>query len=99
MTEMHAYLWMSFGVLVAIVFPVLRAAVAPKPLAKVIGLPPWVKKYGLLLLFCAVTGIILLAAYLAAKPGALEGLKWFTAFLFGFSWESAIEKITTKPAT
>lgn len=98
MTDFQAYLWMSLGVLVAVIFPILRAAVAPKPLAKAIGLPPWVKKYGLLLLFCAVTGVILLAAYLAAKPNALDDLKWFTAFLFGFSWESAIEKITTRPA-
>jgi hypothetical protein len=98
MTEMQAYLWMSFGVLIAIIFPILRAAVAPKQMKMVDGLPPWVRKYGLLLLFCAVTGVILLAGYLAAKPDALKDLKWFTAFLFGFSWESAIEKITTKPA-
>jgi hypothetical protein len=98
MTAVQAYLWMSFGVLVAIIFPILRALVTPPPRAvDISGLPPWVKKYALLLIFCAVTGVILLAIYLAGDPKALEKLMWYTAFLFGFSWESGIEKVTTKP--
>ena len=98
MTAIQAYLWMSFGVLVAIIFPILRALVTPSPkVTSTPGLPPWVKKYALLLVFCAVTGVILLAIYLAGDPKALEKLMWYTAFLFGFSWESGIEKLTTKP--
>jgi len=97
MTAFQAYLWMSVGVFIAIIFPILRAAVTPPPKVVGPGLPPWLKKYALLLVFCAVTGVILLAIYLAANPNALAKLMWYTAFLFGFSWESAIEKITTKP--
>jgi len=93
MTAGQAYIWMNFGVFISVIFPILKAAVKP-PAAKMAGLPPWVKKYGLIFLFSAVTAVILLAIYLAANPNALANLAWYTAFLFGFSWESAIEKIT-----
>jgi hypothetical protein len=96
MTAMQAYLWMAFGVLISVIFPIIKAAVAPKTTESV-GLPPWVKKYALIFVFAAVTAVIVLAAYLAANPEALKTLQWYTAFLFGFSWESAIEKITAPP--
>src|SRR5215213_4623481 len=96
MTPWQAYLWMTLGVLIWVIFPMLKAAVTPK-LTDSAGVPPWVKKYGLIFIFSAVTAVILLAVYQNAKPDALKTVEWYSVFLFGFSWESAIEKLTTKP--
>lgn len=57
-----SFLGISLGVLVAVVWPVLRGYVTKefKPLAAP-GLPPWLKRYGALFLFSLITGLIALA--------------------------------------
>ncbi|HEY2955744.1 MAG TPA: hypothetical protein VGK89_10900 [Candidatus Eisenbacteria bacterium] len=53
-------------------------------------IPPWVRRYLLLLLFSSIVALVSLAIWRGQNPqGAIP---WFTAFLVGFGWESALEK-------
>jgi hypothetical protein len=98
MQPFQAYLWVVVGVFVAVVFPILRAVITPKPPGvKVAGIPPWLKKYGLIFIFSLVTAVIVFAIYLSTNKDALATAQWFTLFLVGFAWESTIEKFT-RPA-
>jgi hypothetical protein len=99
MSGFEAYLWVVLGVFVAVVFPIIKAWIAPKPEGVVArGLPPWAVKYLKILAFALVTGVIVLAIYLAASnEDPLQTARWFTLFLLGFSWESTIEKFMNKP--
>lgn len=92
-----AYLAISLGVLVAVLWPILRGFITKefKPLAAP-GLPPWLKKYGALLIFSMATGLIALAIWDSANPDA-EAPRFLVAFLIGFGWEAAIEKFINKP--
>jgi hypothetical protein len=92
MSPIVAYLWVALGVFVAVIFPLLRAAIGPKPMGVLGGIPPWLKKYLLILAFSLVTAIIVLAIYLSSTEGGLKTVQWFTLFLLGFAWESTIEK-------
>jgi hypothetical protein len=95
MNDRSPFWWVSCGVAVAVIFPVLSGFVHGgfRPTAA-IGLPPWVKKYGALLLFSLITALICLAGWRSTHPN--DTLPWFTAFLLGFGWESAIEKLQKK---
>lgn len=95
MNDLGPFAWVSVGVIVAVIFPVLSGFVRKefKPTAAV-GLPPWAKKYGALLLFSLITALICLAGWRSTHPN--DTLHWFTAFLLGFGWESAIEKLQKK---
>lgn len=94
MSTLSAYLWIALGVVVAIVFPVLRNLVAKEwPATQGDGLPDWVKKYGVLAAFSLLTSLILLA-FLESQDEEL--VTWWSAFLAGFAWESAVEKVGTK---
>jgi hypothetical protein len=42
-------------------------------------------------LFSLITALICLAGWRSTHPN--DTLPWFTAFLLGFGWESAIEKL------
>lgn len=90
MTDVQSYLWVSLGVLIAVVLPVLVKFIRQQFPPTDRALPPWAKKYGGLLLFSLVTAVPCLAILKTKYPG--EQLPWFTSFLFGFGWESAIEK-------
>jgi predicted Na+-dependent transporter len=94
--NMTAYLGIALGVLVAIVYPVLRGFVTKEfqPTAAP-GLPPWVKKYGGLLLFSLVTALIVLAVYNSQNSGT--DLTFLKAFLLGIGWEAIVEKAYRKP--
>jgi hypothetical protein len=93
MTEANAYIWVVIGVIVAVIFPVLRGFIRGAfPPTAAVGVPPWVKKYGALLIFSLIAALICLAIWKQGNPTLT--LEWYTAFLLGFGWESAIEKFT-----
>ncbi|MFD7160994.1 hypothetical protein ACFV9C_40870 [Kribbella sp. NPDC059898] len=95
---MEAFLGIALGVLIAIVYPVLKGYVKKQfgPTAR-LGLPAWVPKYAALLVFCAVSALILLAVVKAAKPDLR--ITFWPALVMGFGYEAAIEKIFAKPLT
>jgi hypothetical protein len=92
------YLMVVLGVAVSVVLPVLVGLVRQEfPSTAGIGLPLWVRKYTILLVFSALTGLVVLAFYASSNPTVRLG--WDGAFLLGFGWESAIEKLTKKSPT
>jgi uncharacterized membrane protein YvlD (DUF360 family) len=95
MTDWSMFLWVTIGVIVAVIFPVVSGFIRKEfPPTAALGLPVWVKKYGGLLLFSLITALICLAIWKATNPN--KSLEWFTAFLLGFGWESTIEKFQKK---
>lgn len=95
MSDVEAYLAVALAVVVAIVYPVLGGVVT-KAFPPTAGLPPWMKKYGALLLFSLVTALIVLALYRNSNPNSK--LNFWTAVALGIGWEATLEKIfTTKP--
>jgi hypothetical protein len=91
MSDLDTYLWVSFGVAVAVLFPVLAALIRKEfPRVAGVAIPPWVKRYLILLAFSLITGVIALAIWKSQNPTVNPA--WYTAFLIGFAWESAIEK-------
>jgi hypothetical protein len=97
MSDFQTYLWICLGVVVAVLLPVLKGLVKkhfPATMAEAV-IPPWVKKYGALLVFGALTGIVVLAAWKAQNPTAQA--EWYVAFLLGFSSEALLEKLVQKP--
>lgn len=96
MGDTQSYLWVSLGVLISVIFPVLAGFIKKEfPPTGAVGLPPWLKRYGGLLVFSLITALIALAIFKAANPSTV--LEWYTAFLIGFAWEATIEKFL-KPA-
>lgn len=94
MSDLEAYLWISFGIAAAVAFPVIRNLVTKYwPKTQAMGVPDWVKKYGVLFIFSLLTGVIV---YAVLKSQGQELTTWWAAFLAGFAWESAVEKIGTK---
>lgn len=95
MSDPIAYLWIFVGVVVAVVLPVLWAYIS-KEFAVLEGFraraafPPWLKRYILLFVFSAIVALASFAIWRSANPTGQ--LSWFTAFLVGFGWESALEK-------
>ena len=89
MTDLQAYGWVVIGVVLAVVFPVVRAYIIKEfpPVAG--GLPPWLKRYLALLFFGLIAGVITLAIWKSQNPSA--PIAWYTAFLIGFGWQSAID--------
>lgn len=89
--QVYAYLWITAGVIVAVIFPVLRALVTREfGTTQGDGLPPWAKRYLILFGFSLVTALICLAIWDAQNTTGT--LAWYTAFLLGFGWESTVEK-------
>jgi hypothetical protein len=95
MNDLQMFWWVATGVAIAVVLPVLIGMIRQDfPATKAIGLPPWAKKYGVLLIFSLITALPCLAIWKTTNPKAT--LEWYTAFLLGFSWESGLEKFTKK---
>lgn len=85
------------GVIVAIVWPLLRALIKQEfPVTKSVGVPPWLRRSLVLLAFAGVTAALVLAWLKSESGGA--SLTWYQGFLAGFAWESAVEKITNTRA-
>ena len=98
MSDLAAYMWVVLGVIVAVILPVLAAYIKKQFPTLETGLPPWLKRYLALLIFSMIVALVSLAIWKGQNPTAQ--LSWFTAFLIGFGWESAIEKFLgprTKP--
>ena len=96
MSDMEAFLLVSVGVLVAVIFPVVRGFIKKEFPPTAGAMPPWVRKYGGLFIFSLITALIVFAIFKSQTP---EGeLTWYAAFLLGFAWEATIEKFTTKAA-
>jgi hypothetical protein len=92
--DWQAFPYVVAGVIVAVVLPVIMGFIRREFPPTAGATPPWVKKYGGLLLFALLTGLVVLAAYRSQHPtGAIP---WFTAFLLGFAWESTLEKLTPR---
>jgi hypothetical protein len=81
----------ALGVIAGVIFPVLAAAVRRyfPPVAG--GIPPWLKRYAVLLLFGIVSAAILSAIWEAQHQGPM--VDWFTAFLWGYSGQSTIDAL------
>jgi len=96
MNDIQAYGGVSLGVLVAVIYPVLKGYVTKEfqpTLAP--GLPPWLKKYGALALFCFVTALIVLGVYRSTSPDS--EITFWAALALGFGWEASVEKLFAKP--
>jgi hypothetical protein len=96
-SDLKAYLGISAGVCIAVVYPVLKGYVLSQfPPTAAPGLPPWVKKYGALFLFSLLTAAIIFAVYRNQNPDTK--ISFLGALALGFGWEATIEKVfTTKP--
>lgn len=91
MNDLWAYLFVAAGVAAAVLLPFLAEKVRKEfPPTAGIGIPLWAKRFLLLFAFSLVTALVALAIWRAQNPGG--ELHWFTAFLIGFGWESAVEK-------
>lgn len=87
------WLWICAGVLISVILPVLSAYVRSvfKPTAAGVDF----KKYGALLLFSALTSLLVLAAFRVAQPD--QQILWYAALLAGYGWEATLEKIIVGP--
>jgi hypothetical protein len=86
------FVWAVLGVLAAVLFPVLAAAVKrdfPPAVAEG-GMPPWARKYLTLFVYAVVSAIIVLMIYMSLNPD--KEIDAVTAFLLGFGAEATIEK-------
>jgi hypothetical protein len=91
--SLNVFAWTVGGVLAAVLLPILAQYAGPGLATAGPGVPPWLKQAVMLFLFSIVAALISLAAWMSANPGRPEP-EWFTAFLIGFGWEAAIEKLT-----
>lgn len=98
MPDINEYVWIVVGVFVAVIHPVLLGLIRKDfpPVTKG-TMPPWLKKYGGLFLFCALTGVIVLAIYKSTATNPNTVMQWYTAFLLGYGWEAFIEKWQKQP--
>lgn len=93
-----AYLGICLGVILAVVYPVLRGVITkafPGPTASPGFVPPWLKKYLALGALSLIAGLLVLAIWAQANPGVVPS--FLTAVLLGFAWESTVEKVIRTP--
>jgi hypothetical protein len=89
-----AWIWMCVGVLVSVALPPLSSYVRSQFGATTAATVNF-KKYGALLMFSALTALVILAAYRAAKPNAQ--VAWYAALLAGYAWAATLEKLGFDP--
>jgi hypothetical protein len=91
MTDITAYLWVTAGVICAVLLPMLSAQIRREfPPVAGVTVPPWIRRYLLLLIFSLIAALACLAIWRSGNPNT--EIHWFTAFLIGFGFESAFEK-------
>lgn len=96
MSDVLPFMWITVGVVLAVLWPVLRGLITREfPPTAAARVPPWVRRYSLLAVFSAMTALILLAIFRSAQPDIV--ITWYVALLLGFAWESSIEKFANKP--
>jgi MFS family permease len=92
-----AYLGICLGVILAVLYPVLRGYITRAfPPTAAPGIPEPVKKYALLGVFSLVVGIIVLAVWSQANPNTTP--TFLASVLLGFGWEATFEKLVTTPS-
>ena len=98
MSSLEQYLYIITGVATAVVLPViadkLRQYYPQTADVGLIKVPEWMKKYFYLAVFSAVVAGLIFAGWKTQHPN--DSLQWYSAFLLGFTSESAIEK-TLRP--
>lgn len=96
MDDVGEFLGIALGVLVAIVYPILKGYIT-REFAPTAGprLPPWVRKYAALAAFCLLTSFVVLGFYRSNNPDA--DLSFWAAVVLGFGWESTVEKLFASP--
>jgi hypothetical protein len=93
---MSDFLGAALGVLLAVVFPILKGYVQKEfGTTAAPGLPVWFKKYALLLVFCLASALLVMGIFRSVKPD-LE-ISFWVALMLGFGYESTIEKFLAKP--
>ena len=94
MSDLYAYIWITLGVIIAVILPVMMAYLRkefPSTQLRVSrGIPPWLKRYVLLGVISLVVGLVCLAIWKNENPA--NTLTWYAALVVGFAWESAVEK-------
>jgi uncharacterized BrkB/YihY/UPF0761 family membrane protein len=96
MSNFDAFWWIALGVFVGVVYPLLLGFIKKEfPVTTAGAMPPWLKRYGGLLIFCLLTALLVLIFYRSSNPDAQ--LDWIKAFLLGFGWESLVEKSLGRP--
>lgn len=91
MGDIAAYFYIGLGVFSAVLYPILVGLYKRKFPTTAKGIPPWVTKYAVLLVFCAATAFFVLVIYRASHPDTQ--LSFYTAVMLGFGWESSVEKL------
>lgn len=90
MSDEQVYGLVVLGVITGVLFPVISAALRKYfPKTQDGGIPPWIMKYIVLLIFGAVTGLVVFAIFKHEHPGTVTA--WYKPFLAGFSWQSMID--------
>lgn len=89
------FLGIALGVLLAVLYPVLKGYITDEFSTKARGLPAWVPKYAALVAFCLITATIVLAGFRSVKPDLQ--ISFWVAVLMGFGYEASIEKLFVKP--
>lgn len=97
MSDIVPLFGVALGVLVAVLYPVIKGYVQKEFVATAAPefFPPWAKKYLALGIFCLLTGLIILAGYRAVNPDTQ--VSFWMALVMGFGWESSVEKLFAKP--
>jgi len=97
MGDWSAFVGIALGVLIAVVYPLLKGYIQNVygPTAAP-GLPPWIVKYAALFAFCLLSALIVLAVFRAAKPDT--PISFWVALVMGFGYESSVEKVFAKPS-
>jgi predicted Na+-dependent transporter len=92
MNDWAVYFGIALGVLVAVLYPVLKGYIQKDfgPTAAP-GLPPWVAKYARLFVFCLLSALIVLAVFRAARPDVR--ITFWVAIVMGFGYEATVEKV------
>jgi hypothetical protein len=98
MDDARPFFGIALGVLIAVIYPVLKGFVQKQfgPTAAP-GLPSWAIRYGALFAFCLASALIVLAAFRAAKPET--EISFWVALVMGFGYEAVVEKVFAKPLT
>lgn len=95
MSDVWFVIYVATGVLIAVVYPTIYGLVRRQfPAEAAPGIPSWLRsafiKYGVLLLFCGITAVVVVAVY---RQTSQAHVSFWKALLLGFAWEATIEKL------
>jgi hypothetical protein len=87
MSFVEIYLFVSAGVVVSIVLPILRGLLPKPKAARVAGVWPILKPYVVVGAFSLLTGLLIVALLGDAMQD------WRAAVLAGYAWDSTLQKV------